>query len=245
MAKHDPEVRHDPGQAHGTRHHQITGKGPSIKQHNPQHQQDGLYAEHQAIAEPELQGGLLDDRTAQGSAQDEGQDEAGHALCQVEITSSYRDAQRGRGASQMGNELMLEAQEADGVDRAGDEGQNAPSYPYPTGPMTSIKDLDLRGKDWFTVIEAAHYCGVSESQFRKNAPAYGITPRQFMGKQLYERAELYSAIYGAETWHRSTGAGIARTVTGRSVVSGPVPPSITLAVQKLRRLEERRNRRKL
>jgi len=38
--------------------------------------------------------------------------------------------------------------------------------------------------------EAAHYCGVSNSQFRKNALAYHLVPERFMGKQLYSRADL-------------------------------------------------------
>lgn len=51
--------------------------------------------------------------------------------------------------------------------------------------MSAAGKLDLSGKDWLTVEEAAHYCGVSNSQFRKNALSYGLTPRRFMGKQLY------------------------------------------------------------
>lgn len=44
---------------------------------------------------------------------------------------------------------------------------------------------DLSGKDWLTVGEASHYCGVSEGNFRKHARDYGLKPRRFMGKQLY------------------------------------------------------------
>lgn len=80
--------------------------------------------------------------------------------------------------------------------------------------MGAAEDLNLAGKDWLTVEESAHYCGVSVSQFREHALAYGLTPRRFMGKQLYERAELYAAIHGAEPWRRSTGAATAPTSTG-------------------------------
>lgn len=66
--------------------------------------------------------------------------------------------------------------------------------------MRDVSQFNLAGKDWFTVPEAAFYCGVSESQFREHALAYGLTPRRFMGKQLYERAELYAAIHGAIPW---------------------------------------------
>jgi len=64
--------------------------------------------------------------------------------------------------------------------------------------MGAAEQRDLSGKDWLTVEEAAFYCGVSNSQFRKNALNYGLMPRRFMGKQLYEKAALYAAIQGAE-----------------------------------------------
>ncbi|WP_243897984.1 hypothetical protein [Stenotrophomonas maltophilia] len=39
--------------------------------------------------------------------------------------------------------------------------------------------------------EAVHYYGVSRSQFDSNIADYGIEPRNFMGKKLYEKAALY------------------------------------------------------
>jgi len=82
--------------------------------------------------------------------------------------------------------------------------------------MSAAEDLRLEGKDCLTVVEAAYYCGVSNSQFRKYAIAYGLTPRRFMGKQLYEKAALYNAIYGSEQWQtsHSTGAVLAPISTG-------------------------------
>jgi hypothetical protein len=65
------------------------------------------------------------------------------------------------------------------------------------------KVLNIVGKDWLTVTEAAHYCGVSERQFRENAPGYGLVARRFMGKQLYETAALYRAIYDSPAWDGS------------------------------------------
>ncbi|MDV9043403.1 hypothetical protein [Stenotrophomonas sp. RAC2] len=64
--------------------------------------------------------------------------------------------------------------------------------------MGAAERLDLSGKDWLTVEEAAHYRSASNSLFRKNAMGYGLTPRRFMGRQLYEKAALYAAIEGAE-----------------------------------------------
>lgn len=93
--------------------------------------------------------------------------------------------------------------------------------------MGAAESLDLSGKDWLTVEEAAHYCGVSSGQFRKNALRYGLTPRRFMGKQLYEKAALYAAINGAEEWQRfdSTGAAARPTSTGQRAgraIAGPL-----------------------
>jgi len=87
--------------------------------------------------------------------------------------------------------------------------------------MGAAENLDLSGKDWLTVEEAAFYCGVSNSQFRKHALAYGLTPRRFMGKQLYAKAALYAAINGAEEWQRfdSTGAAILPALTGTKAVT--------------------------
>ncbi len=93
--------------------------------------------------------------------------------------------------------------------------------------MGAAETLDLSGKDWLTVEEAAHYCGVSNSQFRKNALNYGLSPRRFMGKQLYEKAALYAAIQGAEEWQRfdSTGVAARPTSTGQkagTAFAGPL-----------------------
>ncbi|MFI8573495.1 hypothetical protein ACIGEO_18550 [Stenotrophomonas bentonitica] len=92
--------------------------------------------------------------------------------------------------------------------------------------MGAAEKLDLSGKDWLTVEEAAHYCGVFNSQFRKNALSYGLKPRRFMGKQLYEKAALYAAIEGAEEWQRfdSTDAAQRPISTGRKAVSAFVGP---------------------
>lgn len=92
--------------------------------------------------------------------------------------------------------------------------------------MGATRKLDLSGKGWLRVEEAAHYCGASNSQFRKNAMDYRLTPRHFMGKQLYEKAALYAAINDAGEWQRfdSTGAAARPTSTGRKTASAFVCP---------------------
>jgi len=61
-------------------------------------------------------------------------------------------------------------------------------------------ELNIAGKDWLTVDEAAHYCGVSRSQFAACAPDYGLVARRFMGKKLYERSALHEAIASSPSW---------------------------------------------
>ncbi|AKC78020.1 hypothetical protein XB05_04105 [Xanthomonas arboricola] len=108
--------------------------------------------------------------------------------------------------------------------------------------MSAAEPLNLAGKDWLNVAEAAHYCGVSESQSRKNALAYGLAPRRFMGKQLYERSALYAAIHGAHQWQQShsTGAAIAHTSTGDRLESGTGSPSAASALMRLKKYEQRK-----
>lgn len=52
----------------------------------------------------------------------------------------------------------------------------------------AVLRVDILGKEWLTVDEAAHYCGVSASQFNARAHEYELEPRNFMGKKLYEKA---------------------------------------------------------
>lgn len=91
--------------------------------------------------------------------------------------------------------------------------------------------VNVSGKDWLTVDEAAHYCGVSRSQFDSNIAEYGIEPRNFMGKKLYEKAALYRAIYDATPWARATSQGIA---------PAPISPDAADAVARLARYERKK-----
>jgi hypothetical protein len=55
-------------------------------------------------------------------------------------------------------------------------------------------EFDLRGKDYLSEKEAAHYCAVSHSQFRKKVVELPITPLKFMNKKLYRREDLRQII---------------------------------------------------
>lgn len=61
--------------------------------------------------------------------------------------------------------------------------------------------MDLSGKDYFTEKEASHYCCVSMSQFRKCAAEYGLIPAPFMGKKVYRKSDLKTAL--ERSWQRS------------------------------------------
>lgn len=91
--------------------------------------------------------------------------------------------------------------------------------------------INLSGKDWLTVDEAAHYCGVSRSQFDARATEYGIEPRNFMGKKLYEKAGLHRAIHDARPWARTATSGIAPS---------PSSPGAAEALARVARYERKR-----
>lgn len=94
----------------------------------------------------------------------------------------------------------------------------------------STRAADLAGKDWLTEPEAALYCCVSMSQFRTHASDYGLTPKSFMGKKLYEKAALYRAIADAPPW----GGYAGQALRG--------PATVAISPEVARRLEGVRTR---
>lgn len=110
--------------------------------------------------------------------------------------------------------------------------------------MGAAEDLNLAGKDWLTIEEAAHYCGVSVSQFKAKAREYDLDPREFMGKKLYEKSALYQAIYSARKWSRSqsTGGTGSPTSTGAMAGRDSAHPSVVSALARLRRYDQRAKR---
>ena len=92
-------------------------------------------------------------------------------------------------------------------------------------------ELDLRGKDYLSAIEAAHYCCVSPDHFAKHEATLrdmGIEPLRVMGKKVYRRADLAQFIEKSPEWQRSASAKKAGISTGaiqlpanvRGVLSG-------------------------
>ena len=76
----------------------------------------------------------------------------------------------------------------------------------------------LAGKDYFTQAEAARYCGVSLSQFRKHAESVGLRPITFMGKLLYRRADCRRAIEEHGNRHAAGPQLGSELVRGRAAV---------------------------
>ncbi len=66
---------------------------------------------------------------------------------------------------------------------------------------SSVKaEINLVGKDYLTEDEAAHYCCVSYSQFRRCAQDYSLQSRTFMGKKVYRKTDLQRAM--ENLWQR-------------------------------------------
>ena len=87
----------------------------------------------------------------------------------------------------------------------------------------SVK-IRLEGKDWFREPEAAEYCGVALSTFRDGLRELRVTPRRVLGRKLYSRADLNTALAACPEWQPSTNAGNPGISHGpRMAVSGGDP----------------------
>lgn len=75
-------------------------------------------------------------------------------------------------------------------------------------------DFDLRGKDYLSEREAAHYACVSVSQFRDRREEYGIMPIRFMGKLVYRKTDIQRAIEDA--WRRFQPGASTESSRGRT-----------------------------
>lgn len=82
------------------------------------------------------------------------------------------------------------------------------------------KVINLLGKDYLTVDEAAHYACVSPRQFRIHADKLGILPFRFMGKIVYRRADLQRAMEreAGKQWQVITQTGTRGTSSGAKTV---------------------------
>ena len=86
-------------------------------------------------------------------------------------------------------------------------------------------DLDLRGKDYLSATEAAHYCCVSPDHFAKHEAELrdmGIEALRVMGKKVYRRADLAQFIEKSPEWQRSASAKKAGISTGAT----PLPANV-------------------
>lgn len=78
--------------------------------------------------------------------------------------------------------------------------------------MRDPRELNLAGKDFFSEIEAAHYCCVSSAQFQQSTEALlaaGVKARRSLGKKVYLRSELARMIENAPAWSRSADGSLS------------------------------------
>lgn len=106
--------------------------------------------------------------------------------------------------------------------------------------MGAAEKIRLEGKDWFTEVEAAEYCGVALSTFREGYRALGITPRRAFGRKLYSRADLYAALAACPEWQPSTSAAPPGTCHGPRMASNGGDPLARLRPEPLRKSAPRR-----
>jgi len=78
--------------------------------------------------------------------------------------------------------------------------------------------INLAGKDYFTIPEAAAYCCVSVSHFRQNVKATGLLPGRLWGKFVYRRIDLARLVEEQIQWPQSIGAESAPISTGRKTL---------------------------
>jgi hypothetical protein len=55
-------------------------------------------------------------------------------------------------------------------------------------------ELNIAGKDFLTIEEAAHYACVSLSQFRDKAREHGLRSFRWMGKTVYRKDDIRRAM---------------------------------------------------
>lgn len=67
------------------------------------------------------------------------------------------------------------------------------------------RTFHLSGKDFLDVQEAAHYACVSYSQFRAKAAEHGLRPFQWMGKLVYRKVDIESAMSRAHSLAQGAG----------------------------------------
>lgn len=87
----------------------------------------------------------------------------------------------------------------------------------PRKAKLSRQEINLAGKDYYTPEEAAAYCGVSISQFDAHKKQHGLVACSFMGKALYRKTDLKTAIEREFTnqCRRLQNVGLHGSSTGR------------------------------
>lgn len=103
--------------------------------------------------------------------------------------------------------------------------------------MSERSDLNIAGKDWLTEPEAAFYCGVSLTHFRRNYFDLGITPKNFLGKKLFSKHQLMEVIERSDAWHREP---VRAPQIPAFVSASPLPPGVNLRPERCRPFKARK-----
>ncbi len=97
-----------------------------------------------------------------------------------------------------------------------------------------MKELSLSGKDYFTVREAAHYCCVSESQFKDRVKDSPIPSATFMGKRVFRRNDLQRAIEEKFQWQVSLNAGDHGSLVGKPLTENKSESPSVVSLNEMR-----------
>ena len=82
--------------------------------------------------------------------------------------------------------------------------------------------MNLAGKDYFTVPEAAHYAGISISHWRARVQPV-FPPGQLHGKYIYRRTDVQRYIEQTTHWPSTAPDSSGSTPTRRFSGRGPSP----------------------
>ena len=89
-----------------------------LEQGNGNAEQGRFQEQRDPVTASELEGAILNDKAAEHRARQEGADDGGEMARRGKIACSQRRRQHGRGAGQVSDRLMLEAEQPDDVDDA-------------------------------------------------------------------------------------------------------------------------------
>ena len=89
--------------------------------------------------------------------------------------------------------------------------------------------VNILGKDYLTIDEAAFYACVSRSQFCEHAARFGLHPIDWMGKKVYRKTDIQRAI--ERQWQSSAFGKTGKA--SRRITSSRTPTKPAAAIKTL------------